>query len=198
MPFLPCSRMDLYLRKARSNSDMVGLDSGSHQNMAGGTPSVGRLHSKSVTGADMAPFTTAVRSGSSPKNDIFSEVMEWSVPPPMPSSSSFRRQAWSRPGTPLTILLIMCGLTPRSLILLDLASLTAQPLANRQTRRCLFHDKYLREMQSFESGLAARQANSSVGYGQMPSPCTILESAPASPDISRHRSRPHPPVATQL
>ena len=176
------------LRKTRSNSDMVGLDSGSQQNTASGAPSVGRLHSKSVTGADVAPFTTVVRSDSPLVNDIFSEVMEWSVPPPTPSSSSFStssvvssRHASNEPFDDhvRTYTRIAHPFGP---------GVTYSSPSRKPTNEEMLHlpvPRYLREMQSFESGLTARQVDHSVGCGRTPSPCTIFESAPASPDIDR-------------
>jgi len=182
------------LRKTRSNSDMVGLESGSsHQNTAG-APSVGRLHSKSVTGADVASFTTVVRSDSDfpafPVYDVFSEVMEWLVPPPTPSSSSYSASSSvlsSRHASndPLDHLQSYTRIAHPFGPGVTYSAPSRKPTNDEMLR--LPVPRYLREMQSFESGLTARQVDSAstMHYGRTPSPCTIFESAPASPDIDR-------------
>ncbi|KAG6828020.1 hypothetical protein H0H92_009646 [Tricholoma furcatifolium] len=66
------------LRKTRSIPDMSANDAPTTQ----GPPALGRLHSRSVTAADVSPFSTVVRNSNT--IDLFGQLMEWH---PLPSTS---------------------------------------------------------------------------------------------------------------
>ncbi|GLB44214.1 putative rasGEF domain containing protein [Lyophyllum shimeji] len=146
------------LRKTRSIPDMVSSGNDSYAAVNVGAPT-GRVHSRSVTGADLSPFSTVVRNPS--PGDLFGEVMDWQPPPSVsPSSASsslpIDGQLSNENNERLRSRTIIPypfghGVTYDSP---SRKSSTTEPLLPPQIPRLL------REVQSFESGLTARQADS--------------------------------------
>ncbi|KAF8064023.1 hypothetical protein FPV67DRAFT_1671776 [Lyophyllum atratum] len=152
----PQSSAPRKLRKTRSIPDMVSSanDAYSTENMG---PAPGRVHSRSVTGADVSPFSTVVRNPNT--GDLFGEVMDWQ--PPSSTPSSFATYSLNINGQasnennehpkPLIAYPFGHGVTYDSP---SRKTSTAEPLLPPQLPRLL------REVQSFESGLTARQVES--------------------------------------
>ncbi|KAG6844232.1 hypothetical protein H0H87_008645 [Tephrocybe sp. NHM501043] len=139
------------LRKTRSIPDM-----GSTSNDADATTTsiTGRLHSRSVTGADVSPFSTVVRNPNTV--DLFWEVMDWH-PPPSTAVSISTNSLTSDDQSPhethdqfksTTIIAHPFG---------HGVSYDMPSRKNHNTIELLPLPRHLREVQSFESGLTARQ-----------------------------------------
>ncbi|KAG5642703.1 hypothetical protein DXG03_002306 [Asterophora parasitica] len=139
------------LRKTRSIPDLVS----STNDPSSPAVAAGRGHSRSVTGADVSPFSTVVRNPNT--GDLFGEVMDWQPPPASetsistPSLASTSNEIHDHFKTP-TIIAYPFG-HGVSYDSPSRKSNTAVPLLHAPLPRLL------REVQSFESGLTARQVD---------------------------------------
>ena len=132
------------LRKTRSIPDMFGFAASV---VSSALPqSAGRLHSHSVTGADMSGFPTAASDAPpSHPRDMFGEVMNWGSPPNLSTQSLVTPDG----GAFSTMLPNPFG----SGVTFD------SPSANPLTEYMPSPAHMLREMHSFESGRTARQVD---------------------------------------
>lgn len=147
------------LRKTRSIPDLVSLSANGSSSSA--YPSqhlistlTGRAHSHSVTGADVSPFST-VPSARQPDRDLFGEIMDWAAPSTSASTSfsthslSLPRQVSNEPYDP--------SRSPAIIIHPFGHNVTFDSPSRKSATEFLPTPRLLREMQSFESGLTARQ-----------------------------------------
>ena len=167
------------LRKTRSIPDMSSNGEGDiPAGIAGPTFSVtGRGHSQSVTAVDMPRHGTTFNAiPLVRKKDIFAEVMEWHTPSPNISSqfSTFSfstEQTQDDQNRPTVVHPFGPGITFNS-------------PSSKSTIDRLPAPRHLREMQSFESGMTARQIDlhSSLPSSDSPIPSepTISDSRPPS------------------
>ncbi|KAF5376065.1 hypothetical protein D9615_007684 [Tricholomella constricta] len=143
------------LRKTRSIPDMVSSANDASSSQGAGV-TTGRGHSRSVTGADVSPFSTVVRNPNT--GDLFGEVMDWQPPPSTSASistystTSASDEIHDHFKSPAIIAYPFGhGVTYDSP---SRKSSTAEHLLPTSLPRLL------REVQSFESGLTARQFDS--------------------------------------
>lgn len=175
------------LRKTRSIPDLVSLSangssSSAHpsQHTGAGSTLAGRAHSHTVTGADVSPFST-VASARHRDRDLFGEIMDWATPSTSASTSfsthslSLPRQASNEPYDP--------SRSPAIIIHPFGHGVMFDSPSRKPTIDFLPTPRLLREMQSFESGLTARQADPHRHIGRDSS----LTSETISPD---DRNRP--------
>ncbi|KAG6836966.1 hypothetical protein H0H93_000358 [Arthromyces matolae] len=144
------------LRKTRSIPDMISTtnDPGSAQ----ASSSTGRIHSRSVTGADVSPFSTVVRNPNT--IDLFGQLMDWQPPPSASASISTNSLDSSNEQPPNethdhfkspSIIAYPFGL-----------GVTYDSPSRRNNAADIIptqFPRHVREMQSFESGLTARQVD---------------------------------------
>lgn len=141
------------LRKTRSIPDLV---SAANDRPVESYLTTGRLHSRSVTGADVSPYSTVVRN--STKVDLFGQLMDW-YPPPSTSASISTNSLTSNEQSP-----------NETHDHLKSPAVIAHPFGHGVTYDSPFRKstgdadllpvpRHLREVQSFESGLTARQAD---------------------------------------
>lgn len=136
------------LRKTRSIPDMVSL---SDSSLSPGT--TGRVHSHSVTAADLPRYTTIhAQYQLTPTGDVFAEVMNWISSTPSPSTSYSTHSLLPVNGT--------AGHSSTG----KTRAIIAEPFgagvkfeAPSQKLNFLPTPRLLREMQSFESGVTAKQ-----------------------------------------
>lgn len=155
------------LRKTRSIPDLVSSPSSNDAFSSVTSPRhhgtisslTGRGHSHSVTGADVAPFSTITPAQTKRKGDLFAQVMNWpapvSIPSPIQSAPSNEREdqfSWratiAHPFGP---------------------GVTYDSPSRKPVLEFLPPPHLLRETQSFESGLTARQLDSPKRPEQIPS-----------------------------
>ncbi|KAG6909166.1 hypothetical protein DXG01_001793 [Tephrocybe rancida] len=143
------------LRKTRSIPDMV-----STANDAEASSTTGRLHSRSVTGADVSPFSTVVRNPNTV--DLFGELMDWH-PPPSTSASISTNSLTSDDQSPNEN---HDQFKSPTIIAYPFGHGVAYDSPSRKSHTSdllpLQLPRYLREVQSFESGLTARQIEPST------------------------------------
>lgn len=149
------------LRKTRSIPDMFGVaasTSSSSVTQQGMTSTItGRAHSHSVTGADMIrmPYAT-VEVPVRPNGDIFGDVMHWTSPLSS-ASTSYSTQSLFLPGDASTSGHELPSKSPAIIVLPFGHGVLFDSPSRRPTPDHLPAPHILREMQSFESGLTARQ-----------------------------------------
>ena len=168
------------LRKTRSIPDMSSNGEGDiPTGMAGPTFSVtGRAHSQSVTAVDTSRHSTtfnAITPGR--KKDTFAEVMDWHTPSTSTISSQFSAFSFSPEQTHDD--------QNRPTVLHPFGSgIAFNSPSSKSTIDRLPAPRHLREMQSFESGMTARQIDlhSSLPSNDSPIPSepTISDSRPPS------------------
>ncbi|KAA1474168.1 ras GEF [Dentipellis sp. KUC8613] len=187
------------LRKARSNPQLSATlpdPSSSSATPTSPTP-VGRMHSHSVTGADLPRLpSVSVAPAPQPRSDVFSDVMKWK-----PSSSSLTPSLNSCSTRSLHMLPDQCDI-PRSPAIIPhpfgAGVMFDSPL--RRSGSYLASPPVLREMQSFESGLTARADTPMRLHPRTSilSPFTSMPSQPKdsvstpSPDLENSPSTPIP------
>ena len=143
-PTQDVSSARIFLRRTKSIPDMFGVATGTPtaENMSRQPTPTGRIHSHSVTGADMSrPLSSEFPPANEPKpptGDIFGETMQWPSGSVPPSPSISESSGGSYIPYPFGPGIIFDSPTPY-----DDSIFLPLPRA-------------LREMQSFESGLTAR------------------------------------------
>ncbi|KAF9468282.1 hypothetical protein BDZ94DRAFT_1317952 [Collybia nuda] len=158
------------LRKTRSIPDLSSTSTNTSssvdrpsQHTGSASIITGRAHSHSVTGADVSPFSI-IASARRRDRDLFGETMEWNAPPTSASTSfsthslSLPRQAPNEhyePSTSPAIIIHPFGL-----------GVTFDSPSRKPAIDFLPMPRLLREMQSFESGLTARQPEHHRRTGQ--------------------------------
>ena len=145
--------------------------------IAGSTFSVtGRAHSQSVTAVDISRHATAFNVPPGRKKDVFAEVMDWDTPTST-ISSQFSAFSFS-PGQTQDDQNRPTVLHPFG------PGITFNSPSSKSTIDRLPAPRHLREMQSFESGMTARQIDlrSSLPSSDSPIPSepTISDSRPPS------------------
>ncbi|KAJ8519267.1 hypothetical protein ONZ45_g3746 [Pleurotus djamor] len=150
------------LRKTRSIPDLYGTTS---SDTNGASTSTGRAHSQSVTAADM-PRPSSFAESIPYRGDIFAETMQW----PLPSlSSSSQLSSGSSPTTPES------SHRFPSIIHYPFGPEVSFDSPSRKPPSFIPTPRLLREMQSFESILTARQAD---GRSTIDEPKTPQEEPP--------------------
>ncbi|KAH0579652.1 hypothetical protein H2248_002500 [Termitomyces sp. 'cryptogamus'] len=144
------------LRKTRSISDMVST--ANDEVPAQASLTTGRLHSRSVTGADVSPFLTVVRSPITV--DLFGQLMDWH-PPPTASASISTNSLISDEQSPNDF---HESLKSPVIIPYPFGHGVSYDSPSRKSNYTEDADllpvpRHLREVQSFESGLTARQVD---------------------------------------
>ncbi|KAG5651310.1 hypothetical protein H0H81_009111 [Sphagnurus paluster] len=138
------------LRKTRSIPDMVSSTNDTSSPTTAGS-ATGRVHSRSVTGADVSPFSTVVRNPN--PGDIFGEVMDWG-PPSTPASFSSTHLS----STGQSMDEIHDHFKSPTIITHPFGhGVTYDSPSRKPAEPLLPLPRHLREVQSFESGLTARQ-----------------------------------------
>ena len=158
------------LRKTRSIPDM-GSSSGDPSE-PNGRPSTGRAHSQSVTAVDVPRYSATFDLPSPPalvalpsrSVDIFAEVMEWF---PVTSTTSSTNSLFLAANPPV---LQGVNFPARAFITQPFgAGVTFNAPSQKPASDFLPAPRLLREMQSFESGLTARQVDSHSSVSPVPS-----------------------------
>ncbi|KAG6902632.1 hypothetical protein C0995_013757 [Termitomyces sp. Mi166 len=146
------------LRKTRSIPDMVSTSTANDRAPAQASLTAGRLHSRSVTGADVSPFSTVVRNPNTV--DLFGQLMDW-YPPPSTSASISTNSLTSDDQSPSET-----HDHPKSPIIIPYPFGHGVSYDSPSRKNISYGDadllpvpRHLREVQSFESGLTARQAD---------------------------------------
>ncbi|KAJ7146148.1 hypothetical protein C8R44DRAFT_8509 [Mycena epipterygia] len=140
------------LRKTRSFSEMASLSATNGSTFSSASRSTGRGHSQSVTSADFAPSTT---SDSVPRpRDRFADVMGW-LPGTTSTSFSYLSSQLSQPGEASS-----SGHSGHTIISHPFGPTVLFESPSRKPNvEFLPTPRLLREMQSFESGLTAKQVD---------------------------------------
>ncbi|TFK36540.1 hypothetical protein BDQ12DRAFT_686594 [Crucibulum laeve] len=181
------------LRKTRSIPDLVSIAVGTSQAAVPpsqpGTVSTltGRAHSHSVTSADISRFSAVNARYNAPRRgDIFGEMMDWSAPSTS-ASTSFSTHSLTLPGESPSMGPFEHGKSRAFIGQPFGAGVSFESPSRRPNTDFLPTPRLLREMQSFESGLTARQDS-------RPS-----QDSPISPEIDSPDSEAsRPPSAIRL
>ncbi|KAG6866328.1 hypothetical protein C0991_005795 [Blastosporella zonata] len=138
------------LRKTRSIPDMGSTSNDPDPS----NPTTGRLHSRSVTGADVSPFSTVVRNPNIV--DLFGHLMDWH-PPPSTSASISTSSLTSDDNE------IRDQFNSPTVMAYPFGHGVSYDSPSRKTHTADLLPpqipRHLREVQSFESGLTARQVD---------------------------------------
>ncbi|KAF5326424.1 hypothetical protein D9611_001047 [Ephemerocybe angulata] len=174
------------LRKARSIPDMasIGGEVNEHGELASGSTYVpthtGRAHSQSVTAVDMPRFSQSSLVSPPPRNsDFFGDVMDWFTPASS-SATSFSSQSFLS-GTPSLVHTDSSDSRPIIAHPFGVGVSYETPLKRPPAPydpQYLPAPRHVRLMQSFESGLTARQDDPQV---------PIAESLTTTPEVDGHR-----------
>lgn len=153
------------LRKTRSIPDMISLtaqDSATPSSQVSTAALTGRAHSHSVSAADIERFTTVNARYNPPprRGDIFAEVMEWDPPSSATSSrinlaDSTSMNPYDHPHAAPNFVAHPFG-----------PGVSFDSPSRKPTMDYLPMPRLLREMQSFESGLTARQVDPIITGGR--------------------------------
>ncbi|KAG6879641.1 hypothetical protein C0992_000276 [Termitomyces sp. T32_za158] len=138
------------LRKTRSIPDLVSVVNDEPYSITG------RLHSRSVTGADVSPYSTVVRNPTTV--DLFGQLMDW-YPPPSTSASISTNSLTSDEQSPNET---HDHLKSPAVITHPFGHGVSYDSPSHKSKGhadLLPVPRHLREVQSFESGLTARQAD---------------------------------------
>ncbi|PPQ80324.1 hypothetical protein CVT25_003607 [Psilocybe cyanescens] len=171
------------LRKTRSIPDMSSLEP---TIISAPTFAVtGRGHSQSVTAMDIPRIPVPFSAHPPPRHiDAFAELMDWFSPPSSASTSNFSNHGHFNPDTPSS-----APLRPRATIIHPFGQkVVFNSPSMKVVPERMPAPRYLREMQSFESGRTARQHDSRESLPNSDSPAPSSDASGTAEELSRPAS----------